>query len=170
MRIDLGRGESPLVIAVQNNNGILVPIQGLEQFLYGDRDLRILCYLHGRALFDILYDDHGLIRYDENRLVLSQIIELNTNRLALYCAQHGCCAVTKQPMEVGDIHCHHKVPRKQGGSDRYSNLVLVKENVHILIHATDAEVIRHYVEILKLTAKEKEKVNSLRKKARLSEI
>lgn len=83
MQLELSGENSPLVIAVQNNNGILVPIQGLEQFLYGDRDLRILCYLHGRALFDILYDDHGLIRYDENKLVLSQIIELNTNRTVM---------------------------------------------------------------------------------------
>ena len=83
MQLELSRENSPLVIAVQNNNGILVPIQGLDQFLYGDRDLRILCYLHGRALFDILYDDHGLIRYDENKLVLSQIIELNTNRTVM---------------------------------------------------------------------------------------
>lgn len=83
MQLELARGDSPLVIAVQNNNGILVPIQGLDQFLYGDRDLRILCLLHGRALFDILYDDHGLIRYDENKLVLSQIIELNTNRTVM---------------------------------------------------------------------------------------
>ena len=30
-------------------------------------------------------------------------VELNNNRLALYCAQHGCCAVTKQPLEIGDI-------------------------------------------------------------------
>jgi len=83
MQIELSRQDSPLIIAVQNNNGVLVPIQGLEQFLYGDRDLRILCMLHGRELFDILYDDHGLIRYDENKLVLNQIIELNTNRTAM---------------------------------------------------------------------------------------
>lgn len=83
MQIDIARQDSPLVIAVQNNNGILVPIQRLDQFLYGDRDLQILCLLHGRALFDILYDDHGLIRYDENKLVLSQIIELNTKRTVM---------------------------------------------------------------------------------------
>ena len=112
----------------------------------------------------------GILHYLMKNPIQYASVELNTNRLALYCAQHGCCAVTKQPMEIGDIHCHHKIPRKQGGSDQYSNLVLVKENVHILIHATDVEVIRHYVEILKLNAKEKEKVNSLRKKAGLSEI
>lgn len=83
MQLELARQDSPLVIAVQNNNGLLVPIQGLDQFLYGDRDLRILCLLHGRELFDILYDDHGLIRYDENKFALSKIIELDTNRTVM---------------------------------------------------------------------------------------
>lgn len=83
MQLELARQDSPLVIAVQNNNGFLVPIQGLDQFLYGDRDLRILCLLHGRELFDILYDDHGLIRYDENKFALSKIIELDTNRTVM---------------------------------------------------------------------------------------
>ena len=83
MQLDLARQDSPLVIAVQNKNGILIPIQDLDQFLYGDRDLRILCYLHGRELFDILYDDHGLIRYDENKFALSKIIELDTNRTVM---------------------------------------------------------------------------------------
>ena len=97
-------------------------------------------------------------------------VELNSNRLALYCAQQGCCAVTKQPMEIGDIHCHHKVPRKQGGTDQYSNLVLVTEAVHILIHATDSDVLQRYTQLLKLNAHQREKVNSLRKKAGLFTI
>ena len=48
MQIELARQDSPLVIAVKDNNGLLIPIQGLDQFLYGKRDLRILCMLHGR--------------------------------------------------------------------------------------------------------------------------
>lgn len=83
MELELAGQASPLVIAVQNNNGLLVPIQGLEQFLYGDRDLRILCLLHGQELFDILYDDHGLIRYEENKFALSKIIELDSNRTVM---------------------------------------------------------------------------------------
>jgi group II intron reverse transcriptase/maturase len=97
-------------------------------------------------------------------------VELNTNRLALYCAQHGCCAVTKQPLEIGNIHCHHKIPRKQGGNDRYANLTLVTENVHVLIHATDSEVIARYTQLLKLNAKQREKLNSLRKATGLFSI
>lgn len=97
-------------------------------------------------------------------------VELNTNRLALYCAQHGCCAVTKQPMKIGNIHCHHKTPRKQGGNGRYANLTLVTEEVHVLIHATDSEVIARYVQLLKLNANQRAKLNTLRKTAGLFSI
>ena len=83
MQIELARQDSPLVIAVKDNNGILIPIQGLDQFLYGKRDLRILCMLHGRELFDILYDDHGLIRYDENKFAICKIIETNPERTVM---------------------------------------------------------------------------------------
>lgn len=97
-------------------------------------------------------------------------VEYNTNRLALYCAQQGRCAVTKQPLEVGNIHCHHKTPRKQGGKDQYSNLVLVTEEVHILIHATDTNVIAQYTQLLKLNIKQRNRLNTLRKAQGLSSI
>lgn len=88
-------------------------------------------------------------------------VELNNNRLALYCAQHGCCAVTKQPLEIGDIHCHHKLPREKGGNDQYGNLVLVTETVHILIHATDSEVIARLVQTLRLNVRQRAKLNTI---------
>lgn len=94
-------------------------------------------------------------------------VEMNNNRLALYCAQHGCCAVTKQPLEIGSIHCHHKEPKNQGGDDRYSNLVLVTEEVHTLIHATDWAIIGKYMRLLKLDARQKAKLNTMRKAAGL---
>ena len=97
-------------------------------------------------------------------------VELNNNRLALYCAQHGCCAVTKQPLEIGDIHCHHKLPREKGGNDQYGNLVLVTETVHILIHATDSEVIARLVQTLRLNVRQRAKLNTLRKTAGLFSI
>jgi CRISPR/Cas system Type II protein with McrA/HNH and RuvC-like nuclease domain len=112
----------------------------------------------------------AILRYLMKNPVQYASVELNTNRLALYCAQHGCCAVTKQPLEIGSIHCHHKISQKQGGNNQYANLVLVTENVHILIHATDSEVIAHYTQLLKLNAKQREKLNVLRKKAGLLSI
>lgn len=97
-------------------------------------------------------------------------VEFNSNRLSLYCVQQGKCAITKQLLEIGDIHCHHKQPKKNGGSDKYSNLVIVSQAVHILIHATDIDTIRQYLNNLKLDIKQKQKVNTLRKIAGLFSI
>jgi len=97
-------------------------------------------------------------------------IELNVNRLSLYCSQRGKCSVTKQLMEFNKIHCHHKTSRKSGGTDCYVNLVLVSEDVHTLIHATDNNIIRRYLFSLKLNRDQIRKLNTLRKKAGVPEI
>ena len=97
-------------------------------------------------------------------------VEFNNNRLALYCAQHGRCAVTKLPLSMDDIHCHHKQPKDKGGNDSYGNLVLVSEAIHLLIHATGGDVIMHYLDLLKLNYRQKEKLNTLRKAAGLPSI
>ena len=114
--------------------------------------------------------DMSILHYLMRNPVQCASVEFNTNRLALYCAQHGCCAITKQPMEIGNIHCHHKTPQKQGGTDQYNNLVLITEELHILIHATDSKVIAHYMQLLKLNTKQREKLNTLRKTAGLFSI
>ena len=75
----------------------------------------------------------------------------NDNRISLYCAQFGKCAVTGKMLNIGDIHCHHKLPKHLGGTDEYKNLVIVCENIHRLIHATNPETIRKCMEKLKLT-------------------
>ena len=89
-------------------------------------------------------------------------IEYNDNRLSLYCAQQGKCAVLNVPMETNRIHCHHKIPKAQGGNDAYGNLILVDKSVHALIHAIRKETIERYKEILNLSQKQVEKVNKLR--------
>ena len=44
--------------------------------------------------------------------VLSRSIEYADNRISLYSAQFGKCAVTGQVLEYDEIHCHHKLPVK----------------------------------------------------------
>lgn len=90
-------------------------------------------------------------------------IEYNDNRLSLYCAQQGKCAVLNRPLEIERIHCHHKKPKVQGGNDAYNNLILVDMDVHILIHATKRETVDKYKGLLKLNQKQIDKVNALRK-------
>jgi retron-type reverse transcriptase len=112
----------------------------------------------------------NILRYLMRNPVQNNSVEFNTNRLALYCSQRGKCAITKQNLEVENIHCHHKVPRKFGGKDNYANLTLVTKDVHTLIHATDETTINRLLERLNLDRDKKRKLNTLRKKAELSEI
>ena len=98
--------------------------------------------------------------------VHSQSATYSDNRLSLFCAQYGKCAVTGQFFEtLGDIHCHHKLPVSMGGGDKYQNLVIVRESVHILIHATSEQTIAKYLSELNLSKKQLAKLNKLRKEA-----
>lgn len=133
------------------------------------RDLHYVIDIDIKGFFDNV--NHGkLLKQMWSMGIRDASVELSSNRLALYCAQHGCCAVTNLPLEIGDIHCHHKKPRSQGGNDRYSNLILVSEAVHVLIHATSSEVIAYHMRTLNLNTKQKTKLNSLRKAVGLSSI
>lgn len=38
------------------------------------------------------------------------------------------------------IHCHHKIPKRYGGTDAYTNLIIVSKAIHALIHATNEDV------------------------------
>ena len=97
--------------------------------------------------------------------VLDKSIEFADNRISLFAAQYGRCAITGAELMPYDIRCHHKVPLENGGTDKYSNLVLVTEAVHLLIHATLEETIQKYLKQLQLNKKQLEKLNKLRKLA-----
>lgn len=102
--------------------------------------------------------------------VKQRSIEYNDNRLSLYCAQKGRCAITKQILKIGKMHCHHKIPVKQGGKDNYNNLILLTDEVHILLHSIEDNVIKHYMDILKLNHNQLVKLNKMRKSIGLEAI
>lgn len=89
-------------------------------------------------------------------------IEYMDNRVSLYAAQYGKCAVTGEVLWIDEIHCHHKKPVFQGGTDEYQNLVIVHEVVHKLIHATKQETITAYLYKLKPDKSQLDKINKLR--------
>lgn len=98
-------------------------------------------------------------------------VEYADNRISLFSAQLGKCAVMGTPFEdLEDIHCHHKVPRSKGGTDAYENLGLVHKLVHRLIHAQKEETIQHYKDLLKLNSEQMKKLNKLRKLAGYEEV
>lgn len=100
----------------------------------------------------------------------NQSVEYNDNRLSLYCAMQGKCAITKTILEKDNIHCHHIIPRKDGGGDNYQNLLLIDKRIHILLHATKAETIEKYLGILNLSKAQLNKLNTYRATLNLNAI
>lgn len=58
-----------------------------------------------------------VLRYLLQNPVRGQSIEYNDNRISLYVGQNGLCAITKQPLLIGDMECHHKIPKYRNGTD-----------------------------------------------------
>ena len=102
---------------------------------------------------------HALMRNP----VKGETAEYNDNRISLYVAQCGKCAITAELLDIEDIHCHHKKQKDDGGTDEYSNLIIVSEHMHRLIHATDSDTIVEIMSRHSLKKKQIEKLNKLRK-------
>lgn len=116
--------------------------------------------IHRNLKFDETVMDvlHMLARaYLPNRSV-----EYMDNRVSLYAAQYGKCAVTGKILWIDEIHCHHKKPISQGGTDEYKNLIIIHIDVHKLIHATQPETIQAYLDKIKPNKSQLEKINKLR--------
>lgn len=94
-----------------------------------------------------------------------ETVELNDNRISLFIAQQGKCAITKIRLHSGDIHCHHKLPKNLGGTDKYDNLIIVSNKIHQLIHACTENTIFKLTNELQLNKTQINKVNVLRKLA-----
>lgn len=97
-------------------------------------------------------------------------VEYNDNRISLYSGQLGKCAVTGRKLQLGEIHCHHKVPRHLNGDDSYSNLRIVHIDIHRLVHAVESELILQLLNKLQLTVFQIERVNVLRNLCELPPI
>lgn len=94
-------------------------------------------------------------------------IEFVDNKISLYAAQHGKCAITNKVLNLNEIHCHHKIPREYQGTDEYKNLIIVSSNVHILIHATALQTIEEYLNKLKPSKEMITKINKMRKMSKV---
>ena len=89
-------------------------------------------------------------------------VEYMDNRVSLYAAQYGKCAVTGKVLWIDEVHCHHKKPLSQGGTDEYRNLIIVHGDVHRLIHAVKAETIQTYLNKIKPNKSQLDNINKLR--------
>lgn len=115
---------------------------------------------------------HKALKFDESVIQTMNLlaksnpygksIEYMDNRISLYASQYGKCAVTGKILYMHEIHCHHKKPVSQGGTDAYRNLVIVHKDIHKLIHATNCETITACLNKLNLNNSELQKLNKLR--------
>lgn len=97
-------------------------------------------------------------------------VEYNDNRIALYVAQKGKCAVTGVELEANQVDCHHKIPIEYDGKDGYGNLTIVSDVVHILIHARNERTIQKYLNVVELSEKQLKKLNKLRELAHMQAL
>jgi hypothetical protein len=118
---------------------------------------------------DLAIDTQTMLWLMQNP-VQGKSIEYADNRISLYAAQYGNCAVTGKHMAPHDIHCHHKVPVRDGGTDAYANLVLVTVDVHRLIHAIQYDTISNLLKKLNLDQSKLAKLNKLRQQANLTPV
>lgn len=131
--------------------------------------------IKGRAMIhaNLQNVDYEIIHYLMRNPVRDKSNEYNDNRLAVYIAQKGLCKITKEKLEIGRMECHHIKPIQLGGTDKYSNLMFVKDDIHKLIHSTNKETIKKYLELNKFMKNFIEilsEINKLRNKAKLETI
>jgi len=147
------------------HNTAMAPIGFVQHKNPMFKPLSINKYTHeGRATIhkNLEKVDMNLMLYLMRNPVKDQSIEYNDNRLSLFAAQQGRCAITIQSLSIGQMHCHHKIPKEFGGYDIYKNLIFLTDKVHRLVHAVEDNTIQKYIELLKLDDKQLKIVNRLR--------
>ncbi|MED3553870.1 group II intron reverse transcriptase/maturase [Cytobacillus praedii] len=159
---------------------------------YGDRKKKTYAFKKAGYLFPISaiktannlnfsqslnpYDTPKVFSWDVELVKLmkanipNRSIEYLDNRLSRYSLQKGKCAITNMLLTVDVAHCHHKVPVFLGGTDSFSNLVMVHKLVHRLIHATNQDTINKYVKVLSLNTMQLRKLNQFRALCKLESI
>jgi len=158
------KGYSPQYFKVQNM--VFVPI-------YAQRHKTNLCFsqcvsnytAEGRAKVhnNLKAISKSVLNYVMKNFIPNRSIEYNDNRISKFIAQYGKCAVTGTELGKSDWHCHHIIPYYISKDDRYSNLMVLHESVHKLIHLKDVNKINSLLDVLHLNNKQKRKVNELRK-------
>lgn len=107
--------------------------------------------------------DKQMLRHLASNPIPNKSVEYNDNRLSLYSAQFGLCAICGQPLDI-NMEAHHKQPKEKGGTDEYKNLMLLKYEVHKLIHAKKQKTIEKYMPVIETTLRDSvKKINKYRR-------
>ena len=102
--------------------------------------------------------------------ISGESIEYMDNRISLYAAQHGKCAVLGIPLEKEEIYCHRKIPKRIGGDDRYANLIIVHKDLKLALTEKDTEKAKRTLSQITMDKQKMKKLNKIRKSANLNPI
>ena len=166
-------GKSKMLRYVAGSDEPIYPIGYVQHKNPMNKKCSVCCYTtEGRKqIHDNLRINVKLMLQLMAQPLYNRSAEYADNRISLFSAQWGKCAVTgKDFTTIEEIHCHHKLPRSKGGTDEYNNLVLIMDQVHRLLHASKKETIEKYKQICNLDADQMKKLNNLRRLAGYTEI
>lgn len=155
------------------NGHAIVPIAYVQHRVPMDKKNRVNKYTpEGRIEIhrNLAGINMAVLYYLMNNPCGKQSVEYNDNRIALYVAQKGKCAVSGVELEANQVDCHHKQPVSLGGNDSYQNLIIVSDVVHILIHSANERTIQKYLKVLNPNKMQLAKLNKLRVLAEMSEL
>ena len=124
-----------------------------------------------KKIHDNLEMDTTLFAYLREHPPQGHSLEYADCRLSLLSAQKGKCAVSGEWfLQPDSIVCHMKVPKEQGGQERYSNLVLLHRRYLPLLTDQDAAALKSICKQMTVTRKQLTKINNLRTAAKLAAI
>lgn len=124
-----------------------------------------------KKIHDNLEMDATLFAYLREHPPEGHSLEYADCRLSLLSAQKGKCVVSGEWfLQPDSIVCHMKVPKEQGGQERYSNLVLLHRRYLPLLTDQDAAALKSICKQLTVTRKQLTKINNLRTAAKLAAI
>lgn len=78
-----GKNNFRMAVVCFDGEARIIGQQPLTDFLHGNRDLKILQEYYGQELFRILVQDAGFVRYEDNKLALKTILEIDTVRTVM---------------------------------------------------------------------------------------
>lgn len=92
-------------------------------------------------------------------------VEYINNRIRKYMMQKGCSEISGVQLHPSEMRTHHKLPRVMGGKDVYTNLILITNEEHKLIHSIDDNLLKKHLVLTNPDKDTIKKLNVLRAKA-----
>ena len=166
-------GASQMVRYVSGINRPIYPIAFIKYKTAIGISTVVCCFSPAgrKKIHDNLEMDTTLFAYLREHPPKGHSLEYADCRLSLLSAQKGKCAVSGEWfLQPDSIVCHMKVPKEQGGQERYSNLVLLHRRYLPLLTNQDAAALKSICKQLTVTRKQLTKINSLRTAAKLAAI